>query len=150
MADTKTPAERSQNMSRIRSKDSKPEVYIRKKLFERGYRYRKNSSVIFGHPDIWLAKYNTAIFVNGCYWHRHIGCKYAYMPKSRIDFWTKKFNQNIDREKEVMTQLREEGIKTLIIWECTIKQMMKSVKFEEETLLKVEQFFYSKNQHSVL
>ena len=86
MADIKTPEERSRNMARIRSKDTKPEIYIRKKLFERGYRYRKNAVNVYGRPDIWLSGYNAAIFVHGCYWHRHNDCKYAYVPKSRVDF----------------------------------------------------------------
>lgn len=144
MADIKTPEERSRNMSRIRSRDTKPEEYFRKKLFSNGYRYRKNSSKIIGHPDAWLSKYNTALFIHGCYWHRHNGCKYAYIPKSKTDFWIKKFTRNIERDEEVMTKLKEQGVKALIIWECTIKQMMKSLEFEKSVLLKVEQFFCSK------
>ena len=143
MADIKSPEERSRNMSKIRSRDTKPEEYIRKKLFSRGYRYRKNSSRIFGHPDAWLAKYNTAIFVNGCFWHRHSGCKYAYSPKSRIDFWTKKFNRNVERDREVISKLKEDGIRVLKIWECTVKRMMKSVEYENLIFMKVEQFICS-------
>lgn len=82
MADIKSPKERSRNMSRIKGKDTMPEVYIRKKLYERGFRYRKNTNIVPGHPDIWMRKYNAAIFVHGCYWHRHRGCRYAYMPKN--------------------------------------------------------------------
>ena len=144
MADIKSPEERSRNMSKIRSRDTKPEEYFRKKLFFNGYRYRKNSSKIIGHPDAWLSKYNTALFIHGCYWHRHNGCKYAYIPKSRIDFWTKKFARNIERDEEVVTKLKEQGVKAIIIWECTIKQMMKSSEFEKSVFLKVEQFFCSK------
>jgi len=101
MADIKSPEERSLNMSKIRSKDTKPEVWFRKKLFERGYRYRKHVSYIPGHPDLWLAKYNTAIFVHGCFWHRHSNCKYAYMPKSRTEYWQEKFDRNIKRDQVV-------------------------------------------------
>lgn len=144
MADIKSPEERSRNMSKIHSRDTKPEEYFRKKLFSNGYRYRKNSSKIIGHPDAWLSKYNTALFIHGCYWHRHDGCKYAYVPKSRIDFWTKKFTRNIERDEEVMTELKAQGVKALIIWECTIKQMMKSSEFEKCVFLKAEQFFCSK------
>ena len=144
MADIKSPEERSRNMAKIRSRDTKPEEYFRKKLFSNGYRYRKNSSKIIGHPDAWLSKYNTALFIHGCYWHRHNGCKYAYIPKSKTDFWIKKFTRNIERDEEVMTKLKEHGVKALIIWECTIKQMMKSLEFEKSVLLKVEQFFCSK------
>lgn len=82
MTDIKSPEERSRNMAAIRSKDTKPEVYLRKLLFAQGYRYRKNYKKIPGHPDIYLPKYRTAIFVHGCFWHRHQGCKYAYMPKA--------------------------------------------------------------------
>ena len=89
MTDIKSPEERSRNMAAIRSKDTKPEVYLRKLLFAQGYRYRKNYKKIPGHPDIYLPKYRTAIFVHGCFWHRHQGCKYAYMPYSNIEFWKK-------------------------------------------------------------
>ncbi len=90
MADIVSPEKRSQNMSAIRSKNTKPEVYLRKLLFAQGYRYRIADKSVPGHPDIFLRKYNTAIFVNGCFWHRHPGCKYAYTPKSRVEFWQKK------------------------------------------------------------
>lgn len=120
--DILTPAERSKNMAAIRGKDTKPELYIRKLLFSKGYRYRIGSSAVEGHPDIYLSKYKTAVFIHGCFWHRHIGCKYAYMPKSRIEFWTKKFKANIQRDKTVRLLLEQSRIKNLIIWECTIKQ----------------------------
>ena len=97
MADIKSPEERSRNMSAIRSKDTKPELYLRKLLFAEGLRYRKNVERIPGCPDMFLAKYHTAVFVHGCYWHRHYGCKYAYTPISRIDFWQNKFNSYIIR-----------------------------------------------------
>lgn len=96
MTDIKTPAERSKNMAAIKGKNTKPEVFLRKQLFTAGYRYRNNSSLAPGHPDIWLRKYNTAIFVHGCFWHRHSGCKLCYMPKSRVEFWEKKFTDNIN------------------------------------------------------
>ena len=92
--DIKSPEERSKNMAAIHSKNTKPEIYFRKLLFARGYRYSLNSKNIPGHPDVYLRKYNTAIFVHGCFWHRHNGCKYAYMPKSREDFWAEKFETN--------------------------------------------------------
>lgn len=126
MTDIKSPEERSLNMSKIRSKDTKPEVWFRKELFARGYRYRKNIASIPGHPDLWLAKYNTAVFVHGCFWHRHEGCKYAYMPKSRVEFWEKKFQKNVERDNAIREQLQNQGIKVLIIWECTVNRMMKS------------------------
>jgi len=84
-------------MAAIRSTDTKPEVYIRKELFARGYRYRLHDARIPGHPDLYLSRYNAVIFVHGCYWHRHQGCKYAYTPKSRTEFWKKKFLDNVRR-----------------------------------------------------
>ena len=143
--DRLTPAERSKNMAAIRGKDTKPELYIRKLLFSKGYRYRIGSSAVEGHPDIYLSKYKTAVFIHGCFWHRHIGCKYAYMPKSRIEFWTKKFKANIQRDKTVRLLLEQSRIKNLIIWECTIKRMKKNHEYEEKIFNEIEQFFYSKD-----
>lgn len=140
MADIKSPEERSRNMSKIRSHDTKPEEYIRKRLFSLGYRYQKNVNTVAGHPDIWLAKYNTAIFINGCFWHRHQGCKYAYMPKSRVDFWETKFQRNIERDSMVRKQLASEGIKQLVIWECTVKRMIKDSCVEKEVLACIGSF----------
>ena len=143
MADIKSSEARSQNMSRIKSKDTKPEVWFRKELFKQGYRYRKNVNYITGHPDAWLAKYNTVIFVNGCFWHRHSGCKYAYMPKSRVTFWENKFRKNIERDKVVRCQLRDKGYRILIIWECTIKTMVSDDTIKENVLDKVDDFMHS-------
>ena len=137
--DILTPAERSKNMAAIRGKDTKPELYIRKLLFSKGYRYRLGSSAVEGHPDIYLSKYKTAVFIHGCFWHRHIGCKYAYMPKSRIEFWTKKFKANIQRDKTVRLLLEQSRIKNLIIWECTIKRMKKSHEYEEKIFNEIEE-----------
>lgn len=143
MADIKSLEERSRNMSKIRSRDTKPEEYIRKLLFSQGYRYRKNVSSVPGHPDAWLAKYNTALFVHGCFWHRHDGCKYAYMPKSRVEFWENKFQKNIERDSVVRQQLGAKGIRCLIIWECTVKKMMKSEEEKQRVLAGIMLFFAS-------
>lgn len=143
MADIKTPEERSKNMAAIKGKDTKPEVYLRKKLFAEGYRFRKNSTKVCGHPDIWLRKYNTAIFVHGCFWHRHEGCKYAYMPKSRTDFWNQKFQNNIKRDQTVISDLKSSGIRCMIIWECTIKKMKRSEETSADILKQIENFFQS-------
>lgn len=140
MADILSPEERSQNMAAIRSQDTKPEVYLRKLLFAKGYRYRIADKNIPGHPDIFLRKYNTAIFVHGCFWHRHPGCKYAYTPKSRIEFWQKKFDDNVRRDAVVAEELQKQGIKQLIVWECTVKQMKKSRSVESDYLSKVIEF----------
>lgn len=140
MADIVSKEQRSKNMSAIKSKDTKPEIYLRKTLFHKGYRYRKNVNYIEGHPDIYLAKYNTAIFVHGCFWHRHRGCKYAYEPKSRIDFWNKKFDLNKKRDEVVKKILAEHGIRVLIVWECTVKKMYNNSEYEQEILKQISRF----------
>ena len=146
MADIKSPEKRSENMARIRSRDTKPEEYVRKLLFSRGYRYRKNVTHVPGHPDAWLAKYNTALFVHGCFWHRHEGCKYAYMPKSRLEFWETKFRKNVERDAVVKNQLKESNIRALIIWECTVKNMMISDDKREDILNGIARFLESNSQ----
>lgn len=105
MADIVSAEERSRNMAAIRNRDTKPEVYLRKLLFARGYRYRIADRSVPGHPDIFLRRYNTAIFVHGCFWHRHRECKYAYTPKSRVEFWQKKFDDNVRRDRIVQKEL---------------------------------------------
>lgn len=144
--DIKSPEERSKNMAAIHSKNTKPEVYLRKLLFARGYRYGLNSKSIPGHPDIYLKKYNTAIFVHGCFWHRHEGCKYAYMPKSRVEFWQKKFGDNVKRDELVRKELISKKVKILVIWECTIKRMKKDKKTEQEIISLIEKFLFSPKQ----
>lgn len=143
MTDIKSKEERSRNMAAIKGKDTKPEQYIRHELFSRGYRYRKNVDYIEGHPDLFLRKYNTAIFVHGCFWHRHEGCKYAYTPKSRVEFWQKKFDDNIKRDRYVQEKLRAEGIRCLLIWECTIKMMWKDEAYQKAVFSEIETFLKS-------
>lgn len=143
MADIKSPEDRSLNMSKIRSKDTKPEVWFRKRLFNRGYRYRKNTNVLPGHPDLWFSRYNTALFIHGCFWHRHSGCKFAYTPKSRTEFWISKFQKNTERDSFVMQQLEQQNVRIIVIWECTIKNMMKTSFYEEEVLSSVVRFLHS-------
>lgn len=134
MADIKTREDRSLNMSAIKSKDTSLEVMLRSMLFRNGFRFRKNYKKLPGHPDIWLKKYNAVIFVNGCFWHRHHNCKYAYNPKSRIDFWEKKFSDNIARDLLIKKQYEELGIKELVVWECSVK---KDKKNDYSTILKI-------------
>ena len=143
MADRLSVQERSKNMSAIRSKDTKPEVYFRKRLFAQGLRYRKNDKRIIGHPDVFLPKYRTAVFVNGCFWHRHRECKYAYTPKSRIDFWMEKFEKNVERDRTVRQELHSQNLKSLIVWECTKKKKKKSSDYEKEIIEKVMDFLLS-------
>ena len=138
--DIKSPEERSKNMAAIHSKNTKPEIYLRKLLFARGYRYRVNSKSVPGHPDIYLKKYNTAIFVHGCFWHRHEGCKYAYMPKSRVEFWEKKFDTNMKRDAIVQKKLIDKKVKVMIVWECTVKRMKKDGEFRKEKLNQIEKY----------
>lgn len=112
---------RSYNMSCIRGKGTKPEELIRKYLFAQGFRYRKNDKRLPGTPDIVLPKYKTVIFVNGCFWHAHKGCKWFVPPKSNSEFWQKKFAYNIEHDKRNYQQLEELGWKVIIIWECEIR-----------------------------
>ena len=145
--DTITPEQRSRNMSAIRSSNTKPEIYLRKLLFARGYRYTINTPKVPGHPDIYLRKYNTAIFVHGCFWHRHQGCKYAYTPKSKVDFWQKKFDANVKRDLVVREQLGIEGVKSLIVWECAIRQAQKKGASPDKLISKVVDFLNSDDEY---
>ena len=140
MADIKSPEERSANMAAIRSKDTKPELYLRKLLFSRGYRYRKNYKKIPGHPDMFFPKYRIAIFVNGCFWHRHKGCKFATMPSTRTEYWAAKFAANIRRDERIRSMLNALGVRTLIVWECTVNKMKRNKELEVETLKVIEEF----------
>ena len=105
-------------MSRIRGKDTRPEIIVRSLLHRLGYRFRLDRKDIPGKPDMVLPKYKTAIYVHGCYWHRHSGCRLAYTPKSNLEFWSKKFLGNIKRDTEVSMALKAAGWKQLVIWEC--------------------------------
>ncbi|MGN1027637.1 MAG: very short patch repair endonuclease [Faecousia sp.] len=121
MADTKTPAERSENMSRIRSTNTKPEEIVRKYLFSHGFRYRKNDKRYPGKPDIVLPKYRTIIFVNGCFWHMH-GCSRSRLPRSNQDYWKPKIERNIQRDAENKQKLESDGWKVIVVWECELKK----------------------------
>lgn len=130
-------------MSAIRSKNTGPEIYLRKLLFSKGYRYSLNSKNIPGRPDIFLRKYNTALFVNGCFWHRHRNCKFSYMPKSKVEFWNNKFEANMKRDKLVKEILLNKNIKCLVVWECSIKQMKRNQIIREEYIDKIERFLHN-------
>lgn len=121
MADTKTPAERSENMSRIRSTNTKPEEIVRKYLFSHGFRYRKNDKRYPGKPDIVLPKYHTIIFVNGCFWHMH-GCSRSRLPRSNQEYWKPKTERNIQRDAENQQKLEADGWKVIVVWECELKK----------------------------
>lgn len=108
-------------MSGIRSGNTKPEIIVRKWLHAHGYRFRLRRKDLPGKPDIVLPKYRIAIFVHGCFWHRHEGCKYAPIPATRTEWWQQKFRQNTERDSLVTSQLRQLGWKVLTIWECETK-----------------------------
>ena len=118
MVDTISEEKRSWNMSRIKGKNTKPEIIVRSLLHKAGYRFRIHRKDLPGKPDIILPKHNTVIFVNGCYWHRHPGCRYAYTPKSRIEFWNAKFAGTVERDIKHRRQLIDMGWKVEVIWEC--------------------------------
>jgi DNA mismatch endonuclease (patch repair protein) len=109
-------------MSRIRSKNTKPEELVRKKLFAAGFRYRKNDKRFPGHPDIVLAKYKTVIFINGCFWHGHEGCHYFVWPKSNTDYWQKKISGNIERDRRTVSAFADIGWRVIVVWECELKK----------------------------
>lgn len=121
MADILTPEKRSWNMSRIKGKNTKPEVLLRSLLHQAGFRFRIHADNLPGKPDIVLPRYNTAIFVNGCFWHRHKNCKYAYSPKSRQTFWQEKFARTIQRDQEKTEKLIKDGWQVRTVWECELK-----------------------------
>jgi len=114
---------RSWNMSRIRNKNTKPEMIVRSLLHRMGYRFILHKKGLPGKPDIVLPKHETIIFVHGCFWHRHQSCKYAYNPKSRIEFWRNKFIENKNRDKKVQNDLIELGWNVNVIWECETKNL---------------------------
>jgi DNA mismatch endonuclease, patch repair protein len=118
MTDIVTPARRSEMMSRIRGRDTAPEKAVRSVLHGLGYRFRLHVGHLPGSPDIVLPKYQTAILVHGCFWHRHKGCRFCYVPKSRIDFWEKKFSANQRRDKGAHSALKKLGWRVIVIWEC--------------------------------
>lgn len=119
--DSLTPEKRSWNMSRIPSKNTKPEELVRKFLFSKGFRYRKNDKRLPGKPDIVLPKYKTVIFVNGCFWHNHKDCQGSRLPKTNTDFWGRKLEVNVVRDQNNYQLLEQKGWKVIIFWECYLK-----------------------------
>ena len=123
MPDVHSPTQRSYNMSRIKGKDTKPELLVRKFLFSKGFRYRVNDKRLPGKPDIVLPKYKTVIFVNGCFWHGHENCKYFQLPKTRKAWWTRKISNNQLRDLEKYQLLRAKHWKIIVIFECDLKPL---------------------------
>ncbi|WP_313611871.1 very short patch repair endonuclease [Chryseobacterium arthrosphaerae] len=122
MADVHSKETRSYNMSRIKGKNTKPEMLVRKFLFSQGLRYRLYSKKLPGKPDIVLPRYKTVIFVNGCFWHGHEGCRYFVVPKTRTDFWLNKINVNIQNDNKISGLLENMGWQVITVWECELKK----------------------------
>lgn len=122
MADVHSKETRSYNMSRIKGKNTKPEILLRKELFKRGFRYKIHDEKLPGKPDIVLPKYRTVIFVHGCFWHGHDGCRYYTVPKTRTEWWQIKISGNIARDEKVIYDIERLGWKVLTVWECMLKK----------------------------
>ena len=137
MVDKLTKEQRHRCMSAIKGKGTKPELLVRKFLFSRGFRYRLNHPRLPGHPDIVLRKYRTVVFVNGCFWHGHEGCKYYVLPKTNVEFWQKKIERNRDRDLEERQQLFSMGWHCITVWECQLKP-----KARQQTLESLENMLY--------
>lgn len=130
MTDLMTPEQRHRCMAAIKGKDTRPEMLVRKYLFSKGLRYRVNDKRLPGSPDIVLKKFKTVIFIDGCFWHAHKGCKYYKMPKTNVDFWRAKIARNIARDYVNNVDLELAGWKVIRVWECDVKTKAK----REETL----------------
>ena len=133
-----SPEKRSWNMSRIRGADTQPELKVRKFLFSQGFRYRIHYPIA-GKPDIVFTKHRIALFVHGCFWHRH-GCRYSVMPKSNTGYWGDKLQRNVERDRSVATQLEQEGYQVFAVWECEIESAF------EETMDRLVQFIKPRNR----
>jgi DNA mismatch endonuclease (patch repair protein) len=128
MVDFLSPSERSERMSRIRGKDTKPELALRKVLHRLGLRYRLHGAGLPGKPDLVFRRYKAVVFVHGCFWHRHAECSIATTPKSNTSFWVEKFRKNVTRDASVTAQLEEQGWKVLVAWECELSIPAKALQ----------------------
>lgn len=137
MSDNLSKEQRHKNMQHIRSTGTKPEEIVRKYLFSQGFRYRKNVAKLPGKPDIVLPKFKTVIFVNGCFWHMHEGCKDFVWPKSNSEYWEKKIKGNVERDNRNYTALEQAGWRVLIVWECQLKENQGMVLFDLAESIKV-------------
>lgn len=135
MTDIHSQETRSYNMSRIKAKDTKPELLVRKYLFSKGLRYRVNVKDLPGKPDIVLPKYKTVIFIHGCFWHGHEGCKYFVIPKTRTEWWTEKIRKNKERDQQEHEALRKTGWNIMTVWECQLKPRKREQTLEGILLL---------------
>ena len=141
------PMTRSENMAKVKNKNTQPEVYLRKLLWHRGFRYRLNYKSLPGSPDIYISKYKIAIFVNGCFWHMHENCRYASIPKNNHDFWKNKLEGNVQRDKQNYIKLESMGINVIVVWGCEIKQMMKDKMIEKEKTDYLANHIFSTPKH---
>lgn len=123
MTDRLTPVQRSRNMARIKGKNTGPELVVRRLLFGLGYRYRLHGTDLPGRPDIVFSRRRKVVLIHGCFWHRHPACRYAYTPKSRPEFWGRKFEQNVARDNENLCQLDVMGWGAMIVWECETRDL---------------------------
>lgn len=131
MTDIFEPEARSYIMSKIRKTDTKPEIVVRKYLFKNGFRFRIHVKQLKGNPDIVLKKYKTVIFVNGCFWHAHKGCKHNKPPKSNINYWVPKIKGNVERDKNNKKSLAAQGWKVLTVWECELEDKSSDITLEK-------------------
>jgi len=131
MPDKISQATRSHNMSKIKGKDTKPELLIRRFLFANGFRYRLHDKKLPGKPDIILPKYETIILINGCFWHGHLNCNRASIPKTRTEWWLEKINKNIANDQKNTKALEEKGWKVLVIWTCKLRPILLNQSLEE-------------------
>lgn len=136
--DVHSPQTRSYNMSRIRGKHTKPEIRLRSLLHRSGLRFRVHSDRLPGKPDIILPKYKSVVFVNGCFWHRHEGCRYCATPKTRADFWEKKFSDTVERDHRAKRLLKEAGWRVFVVWECELKRDAEQTAKELATQIRGE------------
>jgi DNA mismatch endonuclease (patch repair protein) len=135
MADTVSKEQRSRNMSLIKSTETKPEAFVRSVLHRLGFRFRKNVKTLPGKPDIVLPKYKTVIFVHGCFWHQHQGCRRSTIPKSNVDYWKPKLLRNTERDIQHKKALEDAGWQVFVIWECETKKVNELVELLETRVL---------------
>jgi DNA mismatch endonuclease, patch repair protein len=126
MADVHSKETRSLNMSRIRARDTKPELVVRRFLFAKGFRYKLHDKSLPGKPDLVFSKYKKVLFVNGCYWHGHSNCKYFVIPKTKTQWWTEKITRNRERDKRNFLELKQKGWIVLTVWECELRERKES------------------------
>lgn len=142
MTDRIDKATRSRTMAAIRSKDTKPEKWVRSELHKRGFRFRLHNKQLPGSPDLVLRKYKAVIFINGCFWHQHQNCKVAHIPETRREFWEKKFARNVARDQKVLYQLKVMGWRAAVVWECGLGK-----KRREDTLGQLITWLHSNNEY---